>query len=73
MTNRSHHLQWCKDRANAYLDQGNITDGITSMLSDLDKHEGTKLPQGSPLIMLGMMALMNCNLADARRFVEGFN
>lgn len=71
-TPRAVHLQWCKDRANEYLNRGNVIAGVTSMLSDLDKHPDTALPTGSPLAMLGLMACLG-TVSDARRFVEGFN
>ena len=73
MTDRAKHLQWCKDRANAYLDHGQIAEGVTSMLSDLDKHPETALPAGSSLVMLGMMAIMSNSGYEAKRFIEGFN
>jgi hypothetical protein len=43
------------------------------MLSDLGKHPDTALSAQSPLNMLGMMAVMQNDSADARRFIEGFN
>ena len=51
----------------------NIQNGITSMLSDMNKHEETKLGAGNILAMLGMQAIMNNDMAAARRFVVGFN
>ena len=69
--NRADHLQWCKDRANEYLDRHEIADGITSMMSDLGKHPETAVP---PVIgMLGLKAVMDNDLEAARRFVDGFN
>ena len=35
--NRAEHLQWCKDRANAFVDAGLLQDAYTSMASDLQK------------------------------------
>ncbi len=72
MSTRQEHIEFCKKRAKAYLDQGDVTNGITSMLSDLNKHEETRF-DGSTLSSLGMMYVMNNDLAGARRFVEGFN
>ena len=37
MSTRQEHIEFCKKRAKAYLDQGDVTNGITSMLSDLNK------------------------------------
>ena len=70
---RNEHLEWCKHRALEYLDKGDIQNGITSMLSDMNKHEETKLGAGNILAMLGMQAIMNNDMAAARRFVVGFN
>lgn len=70
---RSEHMDWCKKRALEYLDRGDISNAVTSMMSDLQKHPETKLRDGSPLTMLGMMAIMNEDNAGARRFIEGFN
>ena len=70
---REKHLEWCKERAREYLDQGDVANGITSMLSDLNQHEETRLDGGSALSSLGMMYVMNNDMAGARRFVEGFN
>ena len=72
-TTRAEHLQWCKDRANEYLDKGDINNGVTSMLSDLGKHPETQLKGGDPLSMLGMMAIMQVDLNQAKKFVNGFN
>lgn len=70
---REEHMAWCKQRAHEYLDKGDIQNGVTSMLSDLGKHPETKLPEGSPLPMLGMMAMMSGDPREAARFVDGFN
>jgi hypothetical protein len=70
---REEHLQWCKDRALEYLNRGDVVNAVTSMMSDLDKHDETRLPNGHPLRALGIMAAMRRDGLDARRFIEGFN
>ncbi len=70
---RAEHLAWCKKRANEYLARGDIKNGVTSMLSDLQKHPETALSEKSPLGMLGMMTIMSNDHAGAKRFVDGFN
>lgn len=70
---REEHLAWCKKRAHEYLDRGDIQNGVTSMLSDLEKHPETATKPGSPLAMLGMMAMMSGDPREAVRFVDGFN
>jgi hypothetical protein len=69
---RTEHLQWCKDRANEYLNRGDILNGVTSMLSDMEKHEGTK-DVNPMLAMMGIMAVTAGDLPAAKRFVDGFN
>lgn len=70
---RGEHLAWCKERALEYLDAGDITNAVTSMLSDLDKHPETRMKPGSVLVALGMQAMINQDAAAARRFIVGFN
>lgn len=70
---RSEHMVWCKKRALEYLDKGDIQEAVTSMMSDLQKHPETALSPGNPLTMLGMMAIMNRDMDEARRFITGFN
>jgi hypothetical protein len=70
---REEHLAWCKKRAHEYLDRGDIANGVTSMISDLSKHPETRLAEGSPLGMLGIMAVMQKDHHGAVRFVDGFN
>jgi hypothetical protein len=70
--NRDEHLAWCKQRALEYVKEGDLTDAVASMISDLGKHPGTAMP-GSPVFMLG---LMEANAGDAdrvRHWIEGFN
>ncbi len=69
---RRSHLEWCKKRAHEYLARGDIRNGVTSMLSDLNKHPETALNTPT-LAMLGMMAIQSGSMADAKRFVDGFN
>ena len=69
---REEHLKWCKQRAREYLARHDAHNAITSMLSDLSKHEETR-GIGEKLGGLGMLTLMNGGIEDARRFIEGFN
>lgn len=71
MATREDHLEWCKRRAREYLDRGDVNQAVTSMLSDLGKHDETKAV-GEKLAMLGMMACMSGDITEARRFIEGF-
>lgn len=72
-SSRAEHLAWCKTRALAILDAGDVQQAFTSMASDLDKHSETRKHCG---IELGMMLLMGGKLetpVEMRRFIEGFN
>lgn len=71
MQTRDEHLQWCKERALKYVNNGNGRDAISSMLSDLSKH-----PDTESLLHIGGMLMMCVNtndMEDVRHFVDGFN
>lgn len=70
---RQEHLDWCKKRALEYVDRGDLQSAVASMMSDMDKHEETKLGSGSILSAMGLMAAMSGNPADVRRYITGFN
>ena len=70
---RAEHLAWCKERALAYVDQGDVQDAIASLMSDLRKHDETR---GHGAIELGMMLLMGGQLStetQMRDFINGCN
>ena len=70
---RQEHLQWCKDRALAYVDAGNPQEAYASMASDMTKHPETEHHAG---IQLGLGLMMIGSLdteAEMRKFIEGFN
>jgi len=69
---RAEHLEWCKQRAREYLERGDINQAVTSMLSDLSKHDETR-HAGEAMAPVGMLYLMNRDADGARRFIEGFN
>lgn len=67
------HLAWCKERALAYVDQGDTVNALASMTSDLSKHPDTADHAG---IGLGMMLAMGGYLStpqEMREWIEGFN
>ena len=71
---RSEHLQWCKDRAVAYLNEGQIAEGIASFTSDMRKHEETKATLNNGLSMpLIMQATMSNSGTECIKCIEGFN
>ena len=72
---RDEHLQWCKDRAHEYADQGDGKGAVTSMLSDLNKHEETRgsLDSLAPLAIMMLAAGQLSDVHDLKRFIDGFN
>ena len=73
MRNRGEHLQWCKDRAIAYIDHGDCQEAYASMASDMRKHPET---EDHSAIVLGLQLMMMGQLKtpfEMRGFIEGFN
>ena len=70
---REEHLAWCKKRALEYLDKGDVENAIASMMSDMQKHDETKLASGSILSAMGLVIVMSRDPQAARRYIEGFN
>jgi len=68
---RDENMKWCKERALAYL-PGSPEDAVASMSSDLDKHPETRAVNDW-IMSLGLMYLMNKDIAGVRRWIEGFN
>lgn len=70
---RAEHLQWCKDRALEYTKEGDTSQAVASMTSDLSKHPDTA---NHPGIQLGTMMMfgghMN-NVAETEKWINGFN
>lgn len=70
---REEHLAWCKQRALAYCDEGNIQEAFASMGSDMQKHPETA---NHPAVTIGMAMLCGGFLSTPdkmRRFIEGFH
>ena len=70
---RQEHLDWCKKRALEYIDRGQVSEGLTSMMSDMSKHPETKSPALNQLAVGLMMCGALSSIADARRFIEGYH
>ena len=75
MMTRAEHLQWAKDRALEYADQGAMANAIASLRSDLGKHPDTAA--SARIVDELMMPLMLIGEFDRpgelRKFIEGFN
>ena len=70
---RAEHLAWCKTRALEYVDQGDNTEALASMVSDLGKHPDT-VGHGAIGLSVAMAASGHLDSADEmRKFIEGFN
>lgn len=72
---RDEHLEWCKKRALEYLDAGDISQGFTSMISDLGKHPELEKHAG---IEIGVMMAVGLrgwisNPQKVREWIVGFN
>ncbi|HET6921291.1 MAG TPA: hypothetical protein VFI46_17780 [Jiangellaceae bacterium] len=70
---RKEHLAWCKQRALAYVEAGDLTEAFASMVSGMNKHPETA---DSDLHILGMALLMSGHLStpmQMRDWIEGFN
>ena len=70
---RLEHIQWCKDRALEYLDNGETNNAITSMGSDLNKHPETKDHAGIQLALMLMLGGKLSTQDEVRKFINGFN
>ena len=68
---RDEHMQWSKDRALAYLDEGDTRQAVTSMASDLRKHPDT----AGIVQSFGMMFFFYADkpVGEVRQFINGFN
>ena len=69
---RSEHMEWCKQRAHELADSGQFQEAVTSMLSDINKHDETRMV-GPMAAVLMMAALASPNRASIKRWIDGFN
>lgn len=67
------HLDWCKQRALEYCDQGDTKQAFASMMSDLRKDDSTANHAGIELGMMLMIGGMLSTVREMRSFIEGFN
>jgi hypothetical protein len=67
---RADHVRWCKQRALAILDSGDVREALTSMLSDLGKHDETR-GLAATIGLLYLQAFMQNSASAARTFIEG--
>lgn len=77
---RLEHLKWCKERAiqefDFYLGEGlpsAIRNGITSIMSDINKHEETKSEALQQLCLFQLLGNMIHSRQEFVNFINGFN
>lgn len=73
MMSRSEHLKWCKERANEYVEKGDLKNAFASFQSDMSKHPET---QNHLALEMGTMLLISGNLStqlQMKNWIDGFN
>ena len=71
--NRSEHLDWCKQRANEYVEQNDMQQAFASFQSDMTKHPETC---NHIALELGTMLLVGGHLSSQSQmkdWINGFN
>jgi len=71
--NRPEHIKWCKERANEYIDRGELPTALASFYSDMGKHPETSnhiaLELGSMLLVSGQLKTPH----QIKDWINGFN
>lgn len=71
--NRSEHLEWCKQRANEYIENNDMTNAFASFQSDMTKHTETSnhlaLEMGTMLLLGGHLSTQH----QMKDWINGFN
>ena len=67
---RDEHMAWAKGRALEYVERGELLNAVTSMASDLSKHDEIKAHPA--LALLGGMYAVDGDAAAVRRWIDGF-
>ncbi len=68
---RTEHIKWAKQRALAYVDAGDYNNAVSSMLSDLSKHEETRNLGNAFIGMAGALEIRRGPDA-VRHWINGF-
>lgn len=73
MKNRADHLEWCKQRANEYVERDDLSNAFASFQSDMEKHKETSnhlaLEMGTMLLLGGHLSTQQ----QMREWINGFN
>ena len=67
---RNTHLEWCKQRANEYVEQGDMQQAFASFQSDMTKHPETA---NHMALEMGTMLLISGNLSSQRQMIDWIN
>ena len=67
---RDEHLEWCRQRALEYVEIGDLDQAVSSMLSDLLKHEEIVL---NPILAMVGLYSVQLGTEDVKRWINGFN
>ena len=65
--NRSEHLQWCKNRANEYVEQNDTKQAFASFQGDISKHPET---ENHLVLVMGTMLLLGGHLSTAKQMED---
>jgi hypothetical protein len=68
---REEHLQWAKKRALECVDRGDLSQAVTSLISNLRKHE--ELGCDGFLVLIGMSEMKSGSAESVRDFINSFN
>ena len=69
MEGRKEHIEWCKERALEELERSGVDAAMSSLASDIGKHESTN----NHMMMMLVFGMMGMNEKQAKEFIEGFN
>ena len=69
---RQEHLDWCKKRAFEYCDSGDWQGAVSSMASDMGKHQDTQSHPGVALMLQMMISGFINDVNSTRKFIDGF-
>ena len=67
---RYEHIEWCKQRALEYVEIGDLDQAVSSMISDLLKHEEIVL---NPMLAMEGLYSVQQGTAYVKRWINGFN
>ena len=73
MKTRSEHLQWCKDRAMAYVNDDDNNQAFASFMSDMRKHDETATHMALELGTMLMFGGLLKTSQQMKDWILGFN